>query len=224
MLVNLASVLIQFYLLNILLLMISVAWLLIGTIFYAVHDGFGWSIGLYQSVNIGWSIGWRMPFTPPLYNGFASKLFSLYHNSVGVMFQGIAVIYIAAELSANKDSWLQQLVKQEALEKAAQTEGCLDDVKAFATLYYSKTKVVLLLLVACVTGVVTAVTVIPTFTVLNAAEFIFSTLTGAGYMTIPDEARKWKFVACALFAAVCLPLLIVSLGESNSYPHAAVAC
>jgi hypothetical protein len=195
----------------------SLLWLLVGTVFYAVHDEFGWTVGLYQSVNIGWSIGWRMPFTPEQYTGFGSKLFSLFHNTIGVMFSGIAVIYIAAELSANKDTWLTQMVKEEALEEAANTEGYWDDILAFFTLYFHKFKVVLFLFLIGIVGVLATRLFVPEYDIWMALEFIFSTLTGAGYMTIPDEEAKYKFVLCAIYAAFGIPLLIISMGLVMSY-------
>lgn len=170
-------------------------------------------MALYQSVNIGWSIGWRMPFTPEQYGSFGSKLFSLFHNSVGVMFSGIAVIYIAAELSANKDTWLTQMVKEEALELAADTEGYWDDILAFLTLNFHKFKVVLFLFLWGFLGVVAVIFFVPEYDTGTAVEFIFSVLTGAGYMTIPDEDAKYKFVLCAVYAALGIPLLIISMGK-----------
>lgn len=191
-------------------------WLLAGTVFYAVHDEFGWSVGFYQSVNIGWSIGWRLPLTPSVYNSFYSKLFSLFHNTIGVMFSGIAVIYIAAELSASKDSWLTKVVKQDALEDAAATEGWLDDVKAFITLYFHKSKVILLLILFAWMGILASYFMISNYTWGHAFKLTFATLTGGGYYTIPDNSDKWKFVLCAIYAAFGIPLLIISMGELSS--------
>ena len=51
----------------------------IGTVFYALRDGFGWEKGLYMAVNVGYSIGWGYPLDPDL----TSEWFSTFYLFIG---------------------------------------------------------------------------------------------------------------------------------------------
>ena len=64
-----------------------------------------------------------------------------YAASVGVVFVGIAVIYIVQEVGKNKDDRIMEMMKKNDLALAAETEGYMDDIAAFFTFYLPKLKI-----------------------------------------------------------------------------------
>ena len=82
-------------------------WLLIGTIFYTLHDGLAWSKGFYRSVDAGWSMGWRKP---DYFKGDAiSKMYTVFHSTLGVVFMGVVIMYIAKRMAESGTSWSASL-------------------------------------------------------------------------------------------------------------------
>jgi len=200
------------YIKNYLPVLLWALWLLVGTVFYAIHDDFGWAIGFYMSVNVGWSMGWSIPMSTKAYNTAFSLLFSIFHASFGVVFVGVAVIYMAQQLTANKDSWTLQIMKKARLEAASETEGYMDDLIAGFHFYFPKFKIILLFIFWLAAGLVWFTYSVETFNSTEAADYVLSSLSGGGYKVIPNGSSDWKFVIAALYAAVGVPLMAISLG------------
>eukprot|EP00602_Paraphysomonas_sp_CaronLab_P011003 CAMPEP_0185020974 /NCGR_PEP_ID=MMETSP1103-20130426/3622_1 /TAXON_ID=36769 /ORGANISM="Paraphysomonas bandaiensis, Strain Caron Lab Isolate" /LENGTH=812 /DNA_ID=CAMNT_0027552209 /DNA_START=188 /DNA_END=2626 /DNA_ORIENTATION=- len=187
-------------------------WMFVGMVFYAVHDDFGWALGLYMSVNIGWSMGWAVPISPAQYNSPSSMLFSIFHSSIGVIFFGVMVIFIARELTDNKDSWSMQVLKRQKLEVAIQSDGIYDDIEAYYALYYPKLKILLWFICSLVFGVIWSLLIVPEWDIGDALDFTLSTLSSGGYKAIPNGLPSWKYVITAFYAATGVPLMALSLG------------
>jgi len=199
-------------LLNYIPLVAWVFWMFFGTWFYAVHDGFGWPLGLYMSVNIGWALGFDIPFTGDHYGSQMSNLFSLIHTSIGVIFVGVAVIYIANVLTQTKDSWMVEILRKKEMERAAATDGVWDDIIATARLYGPKYKIFFLFFIWIIFGVVWGIVTVPGWGFLYSLDYTLSTLSGGGYVTLPADAPDWQYVVSALYATTGIPLMAISLG------------
>ena len=155
-------------------------WLLVGSLYYAYVDNFGIVFGFYQSVNIGWSLGWVTPIEPSAYQNLGSHLFSTVHTSIGVMFIGIAVIYIAKQATESKDGWMMEVVKQDKIIDAANTEGIWDDIVAAAETYGSKYKLILLWVMWLIAGLVFGVVWVDDWDTATALDFVLSSVSGGG--------------------------------------------
>lgn len=172
--------------------------------------------GLYMSVNVGWSIGWSIPkeFT---YNDAASKLFSAIHTSIGVVFVGITVMYMARKMTENKGNWMAEVLREQQLQVAAATEGYGDDIAALFTYYMPKYKAIALFVLLAVSGFVFFWFVINEFDGTDSIDFVLSTLSGAGYVSIPEDSPKWLYVFVALYTAVGVPATAIAVGKISHF-------
>jgi len=192
-------------------------WLLVGSLYYAYADNFGLIYGFYQSVNIGWSMGWVTPIEPSGYLSVGSLLFSTIHTSIGVMFTGIAVIYIAKQATESKDSWMMEVVKQDKLIDAANTEGIWDDIVAAVESYSSKYKIILFWILWGVGGVVFGANSVDGWDTSIALDFVLSSLSGGGYLSLPLGSSKWKYFFTALYTGIGMPITSISIGLIISF-------
>lgn len=155
-------------------------WLLVGSFYYAYADDFGIVFGFYQSVNIGWSLGWATPIETSHYLSVGSMVFSTVHTSIGVMFIGIAVIYIAKQATESKDTWMMEVVKQDKLIDAANTEGYWDDIVAAVETYSSKYKIIFFWLLWLIVGLIFGIVWIDEWDASISMDFVLSCVSGGG--------------------------------------------
>jgi hypothetical protein len=185
---------------------------LVGTVFYALHDNLGWSRGLIMSVNVGWSIGWTMDgfsdFNSPL-----SKIFTIYHTSIGVLFASVTVIYIAQEVGKNKDNWIMQIIKIKELDAAAETEGYWNSFVSLVKVHFPKLKMFIAFLVWYVFGLFWYPCTNSQYSVAKNVDWLVSTLTAGGYLALPSSAAAFQLVVTALYTHIGVPLLSVTLGN-----------
>jgi len=191
-----------------------VFWIFIGTVFYAVHDDLGWARALIMSVNVGWSIGWPMDglseFSSPM-----SKLFTIYHTSIGVLFAGVMVMYIAQEVGKNKDNWILQIIKMRELDATAETEGCWDSFEGLIKVHFPTLRIIGVLVVWLAFGLLWFPFTNTEYTVAKNVDFLLSTLTTGGYMALPSSVKAYQLVVTALYTNIGVPLLSIALGECS---------
>jgi hypothetical protein len=202
-------------------------WIFTGTVFYALHDKFGWAKGLYMSVNVGWSIAWTVPGDPypSAYTSEISKVFSIVHTSIGAIFIGVAVLFMARDLMENKDTWITMSKKKDDMENAAQgTEGCWDNIVAILHYYMSKLRVARFSIIWIIFGSLWYTYAAGFHSILMVFDFLASTLCAGGYLSLNEGASSIQYVVTALYATIGIPLIRISIGasrvESNSigYP------
>ena len=182
-----------------------VLWMFSGTLFYRFHDRYGWEMALYISVSVGWAMGWDPPFTAELHNNAMSKLYSSIHVCVGEMFVGVAVFYLAEELVFDTEGWMIAMMKTK--DHSEQTFSSILKAIVF------KFRIVGLLLAWIVFGILFHSLVHPKWGVLDACDYVISTLTGSGYKPIPADSPEWIYVVSAFYTCSGYPLAVIALGE-----------
>ena len=195
-------------------------WIFLGSVFYSLHDHMGWNLGIYQSLSIGFSLGWSLPPETIVEHSqtsrvITSKLFTLFHNFIGVLFSGLAVIYIANDLLHQQKSWILQSTVRKKIEATSKANWFWGNIIAFGTHHLPKIRVFISFFFVAAVG-----TLWSFFSFNHRREwdfphscvFSFSTLSSAGYVTIPDSSQPFQFVICAIYAAVGVPLMTISLG------------
>ena len=185
-----------------------VIWVLMGSAFYGVHDKLGWSFGFYQSLSIGWGIGWVLPPHKQYQEEVLSKVFSLFHIVVGLLFSGFVVLYIANEMESNNNGWKLQLdIRKNVSSTRLESRNWL----ARCSLLLSRFKVFFFFSVWVLLGFFWY-----SFSFISnqkyGADYTISTMAGAGYRTIPDNAQSYQFVVSALYVAIAIPLTRVAEG------------
>jgi hypothetical protein len=193
-------------------------WIFLGSVFYALHDDMGWSLGIYQSLSIGFSLGWSLPSDAIVKHGqtraVISKTFTFFHNNIGVLFSGLAVIYIANDLLNRKKHWILQSYVNKQIE-ASSKSGLWGNIMAYGTHHLPKIRVFIVFCFVVTFGTLWCFFSFnhrPDWTFPSSCIFSFSTLSSAGYRTIPDSSEPFQFVICAIYAAVGVPLMTISLG------------
>ena len=187
-------------------------WILLGTVFYAAHDQLSWPRALFMSVNVGWSIGWSMDGLSE-YDSPWSKVFTIYHTSIGVLFAGVTVLYIAQEVGKDKDNWIMQVIKMKELDVAAETEGCWDSFEGLVKVHLPTLRIIFVFLLWFAFGLVWYPLTNPEFTLAKNVDWILSTLTAGGYLTIPSTVDASQLVVTALYTNIGVPLLSIALGK-----------
>lgn len=182
-----------------------------GTIFYVYYDGYDWMIGFYICVNIGCAVGWGAPYDTPRHNDAWSKIFSSIHVTIGQIFVGIAVLYIAEQLMEDKDSWIISILQK----KSQQNQQLTWWSKLRAKL--SKLKILLILLIWIGIGIIFGALAVDGWDVADGVDFVLSTLTKCGYRKIPDNSASWKFLFVGFYSLFGIPLTIITLGIVVSF-------
>ena len=182
--------------------------------FYAVHDGHGWSSGLFKSVNVGWSIGWANEGVGH-YDSALSKIFTIYHTSVGVLFAGVTVLYIAQEVGKDKDNWIMQIIKMKELDAAAETEGWRDSLESLVKVHLPSLRIITVFVAWFAFGLLWYPLSNPDYSVAKNADWLLSTLTAGGYLALPSTAGPVQLVVTALYTNIGVPLLSIALGECS---------
>jgi len=186
-------------------------WIFLGTLFYNYYAGYGWMIGFYMSVNIGCGVGWSPPFLTENETDAFSKVFSSIHVTIGQIFVGIAVIYIAEQFMQDKESWMIQIL---------QKKNNQETTKPWYHTYLKKLsrfKILFLLLIWVMIGVTFASTCIENWGVAEAFDFVLATLAKGGFRRIPNHSEDWKFLFVAFYTFFGIPLTIISLGMVVSF-------
>jgi hypothetical protein len=181
-------------------------------VFYAVHDHLDWPRALFMSVNVGWSIGWSMDglseFDTPV-----SKIFTIYHTSIGVLFGGVTVLYIAQEVGKSKDNWIMQIIKMRQLDANAEMQGCWDRLQGLVSVHLPTLRIIFLFLVWFTFGLLWYPLTNAEYDMAKNVDLILSTLTAGGYLTLPSTVNATQLVMTALYTNIGVPLLIVALGR-----------
>jgi hypothetical protein len=193
------------------LLYCSVLWIFLGTLFYALHDQLGWARALFMSVNVGWSIGWSMEGLSE-YDSAWSKLFTIYHTSIGVLFAGVTILYIAQEVGRDKDNWIMQVIKMKELDVAAETEGCWDSFVSLIKVHMPTLRIMFAFLMWFIFGLVWYPLTNPNFSMAKNVDLVLSTLTAGGYLTLPSTVDAYQLIVTALYTNIGVPLLTIALG------------
>ena len=193
------------------LLYCSVLWIFLGTLFYALHDQLGWARALFMSVNVGWSIGWSMEGLSE-YDSAWSKLFTIYHTSIGVLFAGVTILYIAQEVGRDKDNWIMQVIKMKELDVAAETEGFWDSFVGLIKVHMPTLRIMFAFLMWFIFGLVWYPLTNPNFSMAKNVDLVLSTLTAGGYLTLPSTVDAYQLIVTALYTNIGVPLLTIALG------------
>lgn len=186
-------------------------WILVGTLFYSYCDGLGWAFGFFQSINIGWSVGWVLPPHHAYEANTLSTIFSLLHTIVGMLFLSLGVLFIASELgSGNRGEALQRGTQGQT--KASSTgKDRIAECQASLQKVLPKIKLNIFFMGWFIVGC-------GWFWIsfqagfLSSSDYTLSTVAGAGYKGIPEDSRRYQYVFSAFFAAIAIPLTRISEG------------
>ena len=198
---------------------IMLVWIFSGTVFFALVDDLGWYLGFYQSVSIGWCLGWLLPAHHHgrdltfINGGPGVKVYYILHNLIGVLFTGLSVVYIADVLIASKYCWLLESETRRDKHKTRylRNYGRLTLFYDFLFFYLPQVKLFVLFLVWAGLGLLWEVSV--GFSLGSSGMRVISTLSGAGFKSLPPGSPHHHYVLEAVYAMFGVPLTNITLGE-----------
>lgn len=190
-----------------------IVWLFVGSLWYAAHDGFSWWLAYYTSVDIGLSITWsETRYTPDAFYSTSSKIFSMIHLSVGVIFEVAIVFLIAKQIIKKKGDWIHQAMHRSNLSVGDSATVC-ERVHSFYALYLNRYRVVLRTFLIGFVGVVWFSNTISTMTIRSALDYMVSAMTGAGYVSLPKQTAWWQYIIAATLTGLGRPVLSIAIGK-----------
>jgi hypothetical protein len=204
----------------------------LGTLFYRLYDEHGWDHALYIAVDTGtqpftwvvhtvtaiagWSYAWKLDHRDiKVFTTNGSKIFTSFHTVIGVVFLVGIVLLMAEELSKRKEKWLVDITRKKEFDQGMQAGISLPVVWKFCAYHLPRYRIVGMFLVWGVIGLIWSYVTIERWTIAEAANFTISTITGAGYMPIPDGSPSSVYVFVAIYASIGFPLTTTALGT----PH-----
>jgi hypothetical protein len=199
---------------NFIPIVMSIVWMFIGTLFYAVHDNLGWAHGLFMSVNVGWSIGWTMHGMAH-FDTFGSRMFTMYHTSIGVLFSGVTIMYMMHVVGADSSKLTLRYLNSKKLGEVSQTGTCmsLHHLKYYCITHFSSLKVIFLFGVWFLVGIIWYEKTNVEYSFFQNSNRIMSTLTTGGYLHLPMNPPPHQLLFSAIYTYVGVPLLSITLGK-----------
>jgi hypothetical protein len=193
-------------------------WIITGTLWYCAYEGHPFAVALYQSTSVGWALGWSLPTHTHRTYDTLSLGYSSVHNSIGVMFTGLAVIYIAEKMTQNNENWMLQVSRKRNIKNTHQDESvcvcvsvCVTVVK-WLKLNKDKAKVIAIATGCVLFGVIFGVVCLQQSTG-ESLDMTLSTLTTCGYQGLPYTASYWQYIVMSIFTNLAVPVFTISLGE-----------
>ena len=126
-----------------------VIWLIMGTIYYSLRLNLSVSKGFYQSVNVGYSVGWGDISE----NASETQIFSTVYVCMGASFVGAGLGFFAEGVVADVDNWYVN-AQQAALYDLRQegTSSWVMKMVYWLAFHWEKVRAILLWLVFVVIG------------------------------------------------------------------------
>ena len=174
---------------------------------------------------MGWALGWSLPTDTQRTYDDVSLAYSSIHNSIGVMFTGLAVIYIAEKMTRNDENWMLQVSRKHNIKNERLGAGTLNDLRRgikWLKLNQEKAKVLLLAVCCFLFGLLFGLMSLD-LSVGQALELTLSTLTTGGYRGLPSSASSWQYLLLSVYTNLAVPIFTISLGTSEDLPRGLLA-
>lgn len=185
-----------------------VIWLIVGTVFYCLRLNLTVSKGFYQSVNVGYSVGWGD------ISEIASEvqLFSTIYVCVGASFVGAGLGFFAEGVVADVDNWYVN-AQQQALYDLRQerTRSWIMATVFWFAFHWEKVRAILLWLVFIIVGTAVACDV-NDWPFITGLYFSTSSLSTGGLVALPTDAEDWTYGMLGLYGAIGIPLMAIAMG------------
>lgn len=183
-----------------------------GTLYYSYVNHLGVSVGFYQAINIGYSIGYGYPREPLEQNWW----FSSFYVILGASFVGVALGFFADKIVEDSQDWFMHMMAKQQYEIDISPEKPLPiRVRAFVRHNWTLVRSILLWLVWV--GIMILYSMVSVKWPFSAAQyFAISTCSTGGHMPIPDDSPKWLFGVTGFFAAIGVPLMGVAMASLGS--------
>lgn len=164
----------------------------------------------------GWSFAWRLDDQDRAFSTNVSKIFTSFHTVIGVVFLVGIVLLMAEEMSKRKEKWLVDIAHKKEYDRGMQSGISLSVVWKYFSYHLPRYRIVGLCLLWGIIGLLWGTFAIEQWSIAEAANFTISTISGAGYMPIPDGSPPSVYVFVAIYASIGFPLTTTALGTIHT--------
>lgn len=188
---------------------IWVIFLLVGTTFYAVYDDFGWDLGFYMAVNVGYSIGWGYPLDPSQ----GSEWFSTFYLFTGAALC-VYIIGCVLEIESNNSrEWDLSIKLGDEIKKSTQAmfkSPLLRQIVTYIRVHLFRVGSIFLYVVWLFVFQIWGTFVIPGWSFIDGMYLSAASLSGGGMWAIPVDSPKPYFAAVGAFSCIGIPIMAVA--------------
>lgn len=188
---------------------IWIVFLLVGTTFYAVYDDFGWDLGFYMAVNVGYSIGWGYPLDPSK----GSEWFSTFYIFTGAALCVYIVGCVLEIETKNSREWDHAIKVGDDIKKSTQAmikSPFLRQVVSYIRVHLFRVGSIFLFVVWLFAFQLWGTFVIPGWTFIDGMYLSAASLSGGGMWAIPSDSPKPYFAAVGAFSCIGIPIMAVA--------------
>lgn len=138
------------------------------------------------------------------------QLFSAFHTIVGAVFLGASAIYISNFAAIKKD---QLWFKRTAMDgRTSRYQRVVNYLETEVPHY----KIVCFFVLWLLFGILWFANTQDGWNVVDSADYVASSVTGAGFKAIAIESATWKYAMAALYATIGVPIMAITIGEFPS--------
>jgi hypothetical protein len=181
-------------------------WLLVGTVFYTLHEGVSLLKGIYISVSVGYGIFWISLSTDNVSRGFTT-----FHFLIGIFAIALAMAIFARTLVSAQKNWYIEAMNKRKYEEALETEGYKDDVIAALIYYWPKVKIYIYFWIWAFVGTSFCL-LTGKWTFVDSLFFSISAMSTGGFLNIEDNSPNWHFLFVAVYVIVGVPVMAITCG------------
>ena len=178
-------------------------WMLVGLLFYKYNFDIAWEVALYQTVSIGYNVGWGFPRE----RDDGAKIFSCFYLFIGEAATTAFIQYFIERAMANRKTWIADSLAESKLAATSLAEH----FRAHIALYREKYAVIVLwisLNFAC--GIYSCCAV--GWNGIQGFYFAISVLGTGGLWPIPPDSPDSLFLGVAFFELFGVPFTGVVMG------------
>lgn len=146
-------------------------------------------------------------FQSKVFNNSWFTFVSVLHTAIGTVFLGYSTIYISQALMGKEDKWFQQT-------SASDVRSYMNPAE-LVTKWTPQYRVCGMFILWLLLGIFMFWATQSSWGIIQALDFVVSSLTGSGYKAIPKESETWQFALAALYCTIGVPLMAVAVGKTN---------
>ena len=180
--------------------------MLVGTIFYTIHENVSVLKGVYISVSVGYGIFWI-----PIKGDNLSRVFTTLHFLVGIFAIALAMAIFARTLISAQKNWYIEAMNKRKFEEAQETEGYRDDVIAAWVYYWPKLKIYWYFCVWTFVGIAFCLGT-GLWSFVDSLYFSVSAMSTGGFLNIDPSSPNWYFLFVSVYVVVGVPIMAIACG------------
>jgi len=190
------------------------AWLITGSIYYAIELNLGAFKGFYMAVNVGYSIGWGDIATPEL----SFQWFSCFYVMIGASFVGAALGFFAEGVVADSDNWYTNCkIATQYEDELKATHNPFKKAWKWCGFHWIELRAIILWLVFVLSATIGAC-ITQDWHFITGLYFAVSSISTGGLQALePTKTTDFMYGMTGLYSCLGVPLMAVAMGTLAAF-------